>query len=122
MLMSSQPYKPDQDADTNWQAAEPFAPYQTSLYNAQQRACSDRDVAKDLSFEERYALAKEFAYSHFGTEYAQELERHHFYIDRPFPTDACQTEEDWMRMVQEAEQSGVASEEEVANLFAVWGS
>ena len=70
-------------------------------------------------FEERYLRAKAFAKAHFDEDYVASLEARNFLVDEPFPL--CDfTDEEWEREMENAEASGVASDEEVEKMFSIW--
>lgn len=82
-------------------------------------ALLDRNT-QGASFEERFERAKAFAYAHFDEELVREMEKHNFYMGQPFPAEQYDSEEDFNRMIREAEESGVCTDEEVKEMFAVW--
>lgn len=72
------------------------------------------------SFEERFEQAKAFAYAHFDEALARDMEKHNFYIGEAFPAERYDSEEEFDRMIREAEESGVCTDEEVTDMFSVW--
>ena len=71
------------------------------------------------SFEERYRKAKEFAYKHFDKDFIQYLEARNFLVDEPFPLQSY-TDEEWEKELERAEEAGDATDEEIANMYAIW--
>lgn len=85
------------------------------------KVCALLDKEEDkASFEERFEQAKAFAYAHFDKDLVCEMEKHNFYVNQLFPAERYDSEEDFDRMVREAEDSGVCTDEEVDKMFAVW--
>ncbi|MDO4165608.1 MAG: hypothetical protein Q4D56_14685 [Bacteroides sp.] len=82
-----------------------------------------KDSSKS-SFEERFRQAKEFAYSHFDLEYAQELEAHNFYIDEPCPLPIIHTQQDMDALIAvcESGEDEEVSHEEVMKMVSAWRS
>ena len=119
-------------------AKEPTATYYTpSMVDALQRSILNRvsqernpqvltAISRILdgspapeSVQARYEKAKAFAYAHFDKEYAQSLEARNFLIGEPFPLRSY-TEEEWQKELERAETEEDASDEEVANMYAIW--
>ena len=117
---------------------EPAATYYTpSMVNALQRSIVNRiahetnpeklsEISRILddsptkeSFEERYRKAKEFAYKHFDKDFIQYLEARNFLVDEPFPLQSY-TDEEWEKELERAEEAGDATDEEIANMYAIW--
>lgn len=72
------------------------------------------------SFELRYQNARDFVYANFPNDIAKKLESEDFMIDQAFP--ASESEVDVERLFQEAEDSGILSEEEAQKIFHTWRS
>lgn len=68
----------------------------------------------------RYNFMRDFVYANYDLNTAKELETQNFLIDAPFEYDKIETEEDWERIEQEAENSGYATEAEVQNVMQRW--
>lgn len=85
------------------------------------KVCALLDKEKNVpSFEERFERAKAFAYAHFDETLARDMEKHNFYIGESFPAERYNSEEEFDRMIREAEESGVCTDEEVKGMFAIW--
>lgn len=78
-------------------------------------------IADDASgHDSRYSFMRDFVYANYDQKTAQELEARNFLIDVPFEYDKIETENDWERIDQEAENSGYATDAEVQNVMQRW--
>lgn len=68
----------------------------------------------------RYNFMRDFVYANYDQDTAQELEAKNFLIGAPFEYDKIETEDDWERIEQEAENSGYATDTEVQNVMQRW--
>lgn len=68
----------------------------------------------------RYNFMRDFVYANYDLNTAQELEAKNFLMGAPFEYDKIETEDDWERIEQEAENSGYATEAEVQNVMQRW--
>lgn len=59
--------------------------------------------------------------NHLSGEFLKELEENNYYLDSPIPFDALpQSEEEWMQMAAEAEESGYVTPEEFNKHCEAW--
>lgn len=87
-----------------------------------QQAVSAVDmIAEDAEVHDsRYNFMRDFVYANYDLKTAKELESKNFLIDAPFEYDKIETEEDWERIEQEAEERGYATDAEVQNVMKRW--
>lgn len=87
----------------------------------QQVLSSVGSIADDAPLRDsRYNFMHDFVYANYDLKTAKELEAKNFLIDAPFEYDKIETEEDWERIEQEAEESGYATDAEVQNVMQRW--
>ena len=85
-----------------------------------QQTAIDTLADTTLGHDSRHNFMRDFVYSNYDQNTAQELEAKNFLIGAPFKYDKIETEDDWERIEQEAENSGYATDTEVQNVMQRW--
>lgn len=75
------------------------------------------DAPKMMGTEE----LKDFCQKHLDSETLEYIEANNYFLDSPIPFDSLpQTEEEWMQMASDAENSGYVTKDDFLNHISQW--